>query len=88
MGQIRKKSGSRNSIDYLGLYSISESREDMTELLIEGQYKQKQVFLGLCVGGSSQMRLVIKNLSANAGDIRDMGLVPGLGRSPGGEQGN
>ena len=22
-----------------------------------------------------------KNLSANAGDIRDMGLIPGLGRS-------
>ena len=60
----------------------------MTELLIEGQYKQKQVFLGLCVGGSSQMRLVIKNLSANAGDIRDMGLVPGLGRSLGGGHGN
>jgi len=25
---------------------------------------------------------VIKNPSANAGDIRDMGSVPGLGRSP------
>ena len=26
---------------------------------------------------------VIKNLPASAGDIRDMGLIPGLGRSPG-----
>ena len=26
----------------------------------------------------------MKNLSANAGDIRDVGLIPGLGRSPGG----
>ena len=26
--------------------------------------------------------LVVKNLSANAGDIRDTGQTPGLGRSP------
>ena len=31
---------------------------------------------------------VVKNLSANAGDIRDVGLIPGLGRSPGGGHGN
>ena len=31
---------------------------------------------------------MIKNLSANAGDERDRGLIPGLGRSPGGENGN
>ena len=29
------------------------------------------------------MALVIKNLSANAGDARDVSLIPGLGRSPG-----
>ena len=29
-----------------------------------------------------------KNLTANAGDVRDMGSVPGLGRSPGGGNGN
>ena len=28
------------------------------------------------------MVLVIKNPSANAGEARDMGLIPGLGRSP------
>ena len=28
------------------------------------------------------MTLVVKNLSASAGDVRDMGLIPGLGRSP------
>ena len=27
---------------------------------------------------------MVKNPSANAGDIRDMGLIPGLGRSPAG----
>ena len=28
------------------------------------------------------MALALKNLPANAGDIRDAGLIPGLGRSP------
>ena len=31
---------------------------------------------------------VVKNLSANAGDTRDTGLIPGLGRSPGEGTGN
>ena len=31
---------------------------------------------------------LVKNLPANAGDVRDMGLIPGLGRFPGGEHGN
>ena len=36
----------------------------------------------------SQVALVVKNMPANAGDIRDVGSVPGLGRSPGGGHGN
>ena len=32
--------------------------------------------------------LVVKNPHANAGDIRNMGLIPGTGRSPGGGHGN
>ena len=32
--------------------------------------------------------LVVKNLSANAGDIGDPGLIPGSGGSPGGGHGN
>ena len=31
-----------------------------------------------------KMALVVKNLPANVGDVRDVGLIPGLGRSPGG----
>ena len=34
------------------------------------------------------MALVVKNLPANAGDIRDVGLIPGLGRLSGGEHSN
>ena len=36
----------------------------------------------------SQVALVVKNLPANAGDIRDTDLTPGSGRSPGGGHGN
>jgi len=31
---------------------------------------------------------MVKNLPANAGDVRDMGSIPGLGRPPGVENGN
>ena len=34
--------------------------------------------------GASQVALVVKNLPANAGDARDVGSIPGSGRSPGG----
>ena len=42
----------------------------------------------VCVCVYSQVVLVVKNLPANAGDIRDMGLIPGLARSPGRGNGN
>ena len=34
------------------------------------------------------MELMVKNPPANAGDIRDAGLIPELGRCPGGGHGN
>ena len=34
------------------------------------------------------MALVVKNPPANAGDIKDVGSIPGAGRSPGGGHGN
>ena len=37
---------------------------------------------------ASQVALVVKNPPASAGDIRDVGLIPGLGRAPGGGHGN
>jgi len=36
----------------------------------------------------SSVVLLVKKLPANAGDIRDVGLIPGSGRSPGGGHGN
>ena len=37
---------------------------------------------------ASQVVLVIKNPPANAGDVRDVGLIRGSGGSPGGGHGN
>ena len=34
------------------------------------------------------MALAVKKLPASAGDIRDIGSIPGLGRSPAGGNGN
>ena len=38
--------------------------------------------------GASKVALVVKNLPSNAGDARDSGFISGLGRSPGGGNGN
>ena len=42
----------------------------------------------LCGTWASQVALVVKNLHANAGDLRDSGSIPGSARSPGGGHGN
>ena len=39
-------------------------------------------------GGASQVARVVKITPANAGDLRDAGAIPGLGRSPSGRHGN
>ena len=44
-------------------------------------------YIILQLKGASQVALVVKNPSDNAG-ARHTGLIPGLGRSPGGEHGN
>ena len=37
---------------------------------------------------ASQVALVVKNLPTNAGDLRNIGSIPGSGRSPGEGHGN
>ena len=39
-------------------------------------------------GQDFQVALLVKNLPANAGAIRDVGSIPGLGRFPGGGHGS
>ena len=38
--------------------------------------------------GAPHVALMVKNPPANSGDIRDVGLIPGSGRSPEGRHGN
>ena len=50
--------------------------------------EKKEIFGKSVEAAASQMVLVVKNLPANAGDVRDVGSIPGLGRFPGGGHGN
>ena len=45
------------------------------------------LFISSDLSLASQVELVVKNPPANAGYIRDVGLIPGLGRSSGGGHG-
>ena len=50
-------------------------------LIISYMYKYTHTHIYAYMG-ASQVALVVKNPPANAGDIRDMGSIPGSGRSP------
>ena len=56
----------------------------------ESVYMYQSNFLPLkpTVSRVSQVALVVKNLPANAGDVKRCKLIPGLGRSPGERHGN
>ena len=49
----------------------------------EGQLDKSMLW-----GAASHVGFVVKNPSADVGDVRDMGSIPGSGRSPGGGHGN
>ena len=40
------------------------------------------------IKGDLQVVLVVKDLPGNLGDVRDVGSIPGWGRSPGGGRGS
>ena len=58
------------------------SNTNAINLIIFFVANQKFLSLDKKLGGVSQVALVVKNLPANAGGIREMGLIPGSGRSP------
>ena len=51
--------------------------------ILKNQFNTFQIYF--C---ASQVLLVVKSLPVDAGDIREAGLIPGSGRSPGGGHGN
>ena len=48
----------------------------------------QELDMGKALDGTSQVALVVRNLPANAGNVRGQGSVPELGRSPGRGHGN
>ena len=54
----------------------------------QSQTRLKQLSSSMPVLGASQVALVVKNLPASAGEIRDVSSIPGSRRSPGGGDGN
>ena len=62
----------------------SQSRTRLSTLM----QQHRRVHLGLfSYWGASQVELVVKNPPANAGEVREVGSIPGSGRSPGGGHG-
>ena len=59
----------------------------VTQFSCDKAMLRTQVFFGGSMR-ASQVALVVKNPPANAGDARDMGLIPGWGRSPAVGNGN
>ena len=51
-------------------------------------WKKKKSKSYIFPSGASQVVLVVRNMPASAGDVRDTGLIPGSGRSPAGGHGN
>ena len=47
-----------------------------------------RIYMSMFFGGSLPGSPMVKNLPANAGDAGDLGSISGLGRSPGGGNGN
>ena len=61
-------------------HNIQPSRDEPKWSTVKFKLKKMSVIIHSWV---SQVALVVKNLIANAGDIRDVGSIPGLERSPG-----
>ena len=64
-----------------GLQSLGSGRKEPGT----AEHAQLHIYKG---AWAFQVALVVKNLPANAGHIRDVGLIPGLRRSPGGGHSN
>ena len=67
------------------VFAYSFSWNDVREAPTESYF---QFQLMSSTYGLSQVALVVNNPPASAGDIRDAGLIPGLGRYPGESHGN
>ena len=73
-------------------FKVSTQESDVIGICLTAKLFQKNrsslYYHQICQAWASRLALVVKNLPVNAGDIRDVGAMPGSGRSPEGEYGN
>ena len=76
--ELRRTPGEGNGypLQYYGL-------ENFMDCIVHGVAKSQTRLSD----SNFQVARVVKNLSANAGDVKDTGSIPGSGRSPGGGHG-
>ena len=82
-GEVRSRKGRHGKVS---ITLLLRPQPRVTESLWG---RKPLLLLLICFSSSqvSQVALVVKNPPANAGDIRDVGSIPGSGRSPGREHG-
>ena len=85
LGDLGARPQRQHEFVLLGKCCILPALLDFALLPCSGQEIQREHLLGSPL---SLVALVVKYPPANVGDIRDMGSMPGLGRSPGGGHGN
>ena len=82
-----------NFNSYLGPYNkrtcphFIDGETEVHGGLATGPRELEFEFRSVC-SAASHITLVVKNMPANARDVRDAGLIPGLGRSLGGRHSN
>ena len=76
--------GGRSNLEYSSLEGMIQETEGSKNQRISMVADNTHLILEK----ASQVTLVVKNMPGNAGDIRDPGSIPGLGRSPRGGHGN
>ena len=82
--------GSRERVSAGGKpWALVRGRDEKISCVVSSTQETKQGHrLTLGRVRASQALLVVKNPPASAGDLRDAGLIPEQGRSPGGGHGN
>ena len=75
--------------DEVNRWEVSVAGGKHVKEIVAGDFgKEPPRVTFVLVSKASQMALVVRNQSAKAADTGDVGLIPGLERSPGGGYGN
>ena len=87
-GRLQSMGSQRVGHDWATLFTyFDDSYSDRCEMISHCGFNL-HFYNSIMISGASNVALVAKNPPANAGDVRDTGSIPGLGRSSGGGHGN